>query len=227
MSCYLKFYGCKVNVSLTCRLQKKILFLLIVSVSLTVSNGWELECFFTDLAFWAVSGAQYSCQGSFERSDASFTDVVYLSGNNRPGKTNLDVKALQLYDQRITFMPRGVEKFFPNLEVFDAPYSDIQFIGDGHFSGLNNLKVMSFYYNNMMMVSAMTFTGLTKLQAISFYGNPIQCVDQAAFSQLPDLRSLRFENTGCINEGVENNANLVISLIYRAAANCPMSNCMF
>jgi Leucine rich repeat len=180
-----------------------------------------IDCDYRMRNYWQASNI-YSCD-----ADVTFFNegwhLGFVDGNHLPGRNIFDVKGLTII-QQISFIPRNTGMFFPNIEVLDMAYSNIASLDDLSLYEFPNLKVLSLYVNNIKFIGNDAFIDNPNLQAVSLMHNPVMFVQDLAFLRLNYLSSLRFDDTICINEYVENNRREVIDLVYLINQRCKIVN---
>lgn len=183
-----------------------------------------LNCQFTVTDFWEI-GNIYACKGSFtvyENLDSERL-ITSLLGSPDDNKTNEDVLGVKFYAVKLTFVPRGLESFFPNIKAFTATSCDFTEISQLDFIGFENLRQIHFYGNKLQSLSSDLFESKLNLQHISFGGNPLRHVGPNTFRRLKNLESLYLERSNCISAFAIRNKVEVDKLIFKLAVSCPPS----
>jgi hypothetical protein len=103
------------------------------------SLGVIIDCDFK--TFNSFYGAYYTCTVKNLHVTINDRDIKDVQGQHVMGKTNDDVKQFFVKHQNCLFIPLGIEKFFPNLELLYIMQSNLQFIMNGDLQGLNKLKI--------------------------------------------------------------------------------------
>lgn len=194
-----------------------ILILAIISTARAVT----FNCTF---AFWSSSNLPtvYTCYfpevSNFDEGEI----VTAVDGWHRTGKSNVDVKALLIQDvPHLSFFPRGLEKFFPNLEAFYIRNSSISALTGDELEPFKNLYWFQLAFSrNFERVPENLFDSKPLMRHISFYANNIKYVGENLFRNLPDLNYLNFQDNNCINKYAENNNEEIQALIEHLQSDC-------
>lgn len=76
-------------------------------------------------------------------------------------------------NQKILYLPKHIDKIFPNLKVYDAYCCSIKEISKQNFENLQSLKVLMLRNNQIEKIMSDTFQGLTNLEIIYLRKNKI------------------------------------------------------
>lgn len=174
--------------------------------------------------FWQVDKV-YGCQGNFVISDVDQT-VTGVVGNHTSLSRNEDVLGFKPNCLGLERLPRGLEKFFPNLVAYWAEGCGITTIAKEDFAPFPNLRQVHFYGNKLESLSSDIFTSNPSLQFISFGFNPLHHIGSNTFSHLKDLRSMYLALSSCVNEHVTNDRKGVEKLVIRLKQMCPPTDQM-
>lgn len=172
---------------------------LLILFVFTQTNAKGIDCFYYE-TWWTTLSSVYQCNAKINFIvDSDQNKVTNVTLNHKEGKTNNDVDFLYLGEQNLTTLPKGIEKFFPNLKginltknkvkvitkndlkVFPSlqwfcASNDITTLDDDLFSASPNLKYVSFRDNKIKHIGLNTFKPLTNLQYLSFSGGD-NCVN--------------------------------------------------
>ncbi|CRK93809.1 CLUMA_CG007336, isoform A, partial [Clunio marinus] len=206
------------------KLQNKILFLvsivtLIISI-FVLSNALVLECEYKILCQWTVCDLYYCDQGRiiFVGDPNNVTEVTL---NHVGGRRNEDVEGLYMkHDQNLTFLPRNIHHFFPNLKAIAVNHNLIENIQQSDISVFPELIQLGFWRNRISSIDFNLFQKNPKLKAIGFSENPVQHIGYDVFDHLTELETIGFHST-CHNIKIEGNRTQVLSELPNLAQNCP------
>jgi len=149
----------------------------------------------------------YSCNAENLTTSWNDRNVTEISGKHLPGMDNKDVKFLSIFHQNCHFIPRNLDRFFPNLEDLTIRKSNIQFLLTGDLDGLNKLKTFDVASNPIDHVGEDFFSGHSSITSISFHYCNIKKVDFGAFNDLKNLSNIDFEFNECIDTTQNFNKN--------------------
>lgn len=103
------------------------------------------------------------------------------------GKSYNEIQTFYAYNPNITFIPKGIGDYFPNLQRFIITKSRLRHIEWRDFRNMKNLKVMSLNENKIERLSLCAFQYLENLESISLDGNQITSLHERHFMNLPNL----------------------------------------
>jgi hypothetical protein len=141
----------------------------------------------------------YACNAENLTTTLNDRYVTEISGNHLPGMNNKDVRFLSIFHQNCHFIPKDIDKFFPNLEDLTIRKSNVQFLMTGDLDGLNKLKTFDVASNPIDHIGQDFFSGHSSITSISFESCHIKKVDFGAFNDLKNLSSMNFEYNECID----------------------------
>lgn len=179
-----------------------------------------LDCNYTMTSNWN-SGSIYTCTARivFLGDTREIVDVSY---DHLPGLTNADVRGLNIINQSLTVVPRGISNFFPNLQslyLFDVSVDEVT---NSDLTGLGGLKQFRLAAN-VQTIESDLFINNPLLESIEFTTNPIQHVAHHVFDNLVNLTSLHLTKATCIDESTVKNRADTKLLTFKLIVNCPPS----
>jgi len=163
----------------------------------SVTTGVKIQCIYT-VTSWHI-GSLYSCVATVVSMEDP-TKITEVSGNHWEGKSNEDVKAFEMYhDKTFTTVPKGYEKFFPNMDAFCWNYGKISSIDSSTFAAFPNFLSVNFDHNRLVSLDGDLFQATPKLRHIAFRNNKLEHVGHDLLTGLTDLEYVNFESNTCIN----------------------------
>lgn len=156
-----------------------------------------LTCYFYNK--YLSNENRYICAINFGGSQSrETTEVTEIIGNHTFGKTNNDVKVYESYDQ-IKFLPKGLEKFFPNLNSI-LLYNSFNSISSADLAPWPNLILFSYTTNPATSIDGDLFKNSLKLRSVEFKSNyRLENVGANLLSNLNELTLVDFRGNLCIN----------------------------
>lgn len=159
---------------------KKVLMLFAIA---SPAYSVVIICRFQNLDF-AVIGSQYGCDVG-EIQNPEVAEVTQIIGNHTSGRTHNDVKIFDSYDQKeFLFFPKGLQRFFPDLQGFQIMESEITSISSADLASWPNLVAFGVIYNKIETLDGNLFQNSQKLQLIIFSNTLIQNVGLNLLSNL-------------------------------------------
>jgi hypothetical protein len=195
----------------------KILFLLAIFTS---SSAIVINCKFDNKSFSQLDSF-YAC--AVTSLEIKFKRIITkVNGNHLHGKTNKDVKTLFFEEfSEITFIPRGIENFFPNIFALGFDLCNITQLNAEDLKPLKNLEWFSIERNFYLeRIPSKFFANNPKLKALWFSHNNIKHVGVNLLDSLSHLRWVNFVNNPCVNKFATFPSDL-IELKEILKINCP------
>lgn len=160
------------------------------------SSTLTLDCLYSDHS--AEYG--YRCQVLNKEFITSKEDreITEVQGDHEEGKNNEDVNWFMAFYKKIHFFPRGVTKFFKNIERVEINAADLKEITKDDLKQFgDNLKELWLVDNEIEVIRADLFENNKNLRLISFFNNKINQIDVGAFNGLQSLKSLHLNSNLC------------------------------
>lgn len=110
---------------------------------------------------------------------------------NLPGPTEL--LELDMKNNHIQVLTSPMI-LFPNLEIFDLSYNEIEVIGENIFASLSKLKRLLLRGNQLQQLPLDVFRGLLSMQVLDLSSNKLETIDEEVFSDLVHLEKLVLAN---------------------------------
>lgn len=120
-----------------------------------------------------------------------FSKVI---GNHAANKSNELVTGLIIKQQNITYVPRKISKFFPNLQRYDVRISALISIQREDFEGFNHLESIILVQNNLEALSYDVFHDLSQLKSLRLSENKLKTLHYKIFWNNINLEELALDN---------------------------------
>lgn len=190
-------------------------FLILIAFFSTAS-AIILDCDFKIISNYKNLPPSYfaDCASYTDKQNKILTD---FNGNHEENQTNYDVKGitLSLYAKNLDYIPKGFEKFFPNLIAMNVYRGKFIELNGDEFDSYKNLEWLAVHRSQLEVVPGNLFTNNKNLKTIYFSSNKIRKVGSGLLDGLKDLSYITFSGNVCINEiaeGFDNIENLKKSL---------------
>lgn len=157
---------------------------------------------------------------SFKVTSIDDTTITKVNGVHEAGKSHMDVTYFRSDYKKFTFIPKGIEKFFKNLDNVLFASSDIKMIRKSDLIPFGN-KLTRFWFstNKIEVIESDLFEGNPNLDHIQLYSNNIKHVEIGAFNHLTKLSTLSFSSNPC-SSGTSSDRSSVIKLIAEIENKC-------
>ncbi|KAG5667495.1 hypothetical protein PVAND_015475 [Polypedilum vanderplanki] len=147
--------------------------------------------------------------------DGSQITVDSIEGKHLHDKMNNDVVAVRFVKvKNLGFLPKDLDKFFPNLIGIGTTNANLKELGQNDLKAFKNLKIISFGHNQLTTIEENMFKKNLGLEAIFLSQNPITNIDTDAFEGLSKLKILGLSGLKCREElGIGRNVEGVKKLV--------------
>ncbi|KAJ6633653.1 Slit like 1 protein [Pseudolycoriella hygida] len=105
--------------------------------------------------------------------------------------------SLQIQNQDVKYVPKGIAIFFPKLENLEISNSKLQWIEQDDIKGLVHLKTLDLNGNNLQILEGRLFDFNTELREIKLRGNQLEFLHEKIFYKLENLKIIDLHNNTC------------------------------
>lgn len=170
-----------------------------MAVLAAFTSGVKIQCGYRSQQTMAGDGEYYVCDAT-AISVENPTKVTDVSGTQIEGKTNADVKGFYMASQTIlTEVPKGIEKFFPNLQDLVWGTGIITKINSTTLKPFPNLWRIVINGNRIETLDGDLFKFSRRLQYVDFSSNRLQHVGHGVMTGLNNLTYATFQSNPCTN----------------------------
>lgn len=171
----------------------------VILAILAAASSTKIRCSYAT-ENWKVVGRFYGCHGTIVFNDDPEA-LVEIKGKHREDKTNDDVKFIQVWgDKDLTVIPKGIEMYFPNLEVFEWSYGVLTTVTADDFKPFPNLLHISLSVNKIVTLEADLFQHTKKLQEIILDFNVLEHFGHYLLTDLKDLKVISLLGNICVHQ---------------------------
>jgi hypothetical protein len=126
-------------------------------------------------------------------------NVRNITGHHMDGKSDADVLAFDMHDDSVfRRIPRGIERFFPNLMILRWVAGNLAVINAEDLRPFPELIMLSISGNRFTTLNANTFRMSPKLQRLHFQGNNLEHAGRNLLMHSP-LTYVDFRRNNCID----------------------------
>lgn len=202
----------------------KFLKIFLILIVFTQSQAMTIDCVYFQYA-WQIVGEVYQCDASVNLLvDSDQSKVTAVTQNHIEGKGNNDVDYLDIYGQKLTTFPKGIEKLFPNLRGIIASDNNIKVISRDDLKVFPSLQLISFWNNDLTTLKDDLFTSTPNLQHVSLGYNKIKYIGKNVFHPLTNLKKLFLNGRSNCFSGEAETPDKLQKLISNLAIFCPYDN---
>lgn len=160
-------------------------------------NSIEINCKYIQTPSNGYCCMVQNSQLITSKDDRKITSVV---GQHLSGKSNEDVKYFMVQGKKVFYFPRGLTKFFKNIEIVQNDAAGLKEISKYDLKQFGaNLKRLWLAYNELEVIESDLFEFNKNLEKISLSSNKILHVGTGAFDSLENLEELGFRDNICYN----------------------------
>lgn len=145
--------------------------------------------------------------------------ITSVNGETSPVKF---VKMILFYRQTVNFVPKGIEKFFPQLTGISFSQSKLKAIEKSDIKPFNKLRILYIANNEVEQLSDDLFEFNAELVVFVAANNSLKSIGSNIFTALTNLEYVDFRGNICINEEAEN-ASEMTEISHRFKKNCSIS----
>lgn len=176
---------------------------------------------------WSAFGSSYSCDGSIESGETSYSliDTVgahQMDSSGRKQRTNENVVGLMVRFQPLSFFPKKIHNFFPNLKGMDFEGCQISSISSEDLKPFKHLEEIIFSGNKIREIPHDLFAHNKKLIKIDFEDNWVMHIGHDVFSHLQHVHVIDLRDNACTSVATQSHDE-VLELIFELSVNCPPS----
>jgi len=163
-------------------------------------------------------------RNSLDITSFDAAQVDSISGTHQAGFNDDNVNAFRIHEiGQLHYFPRGLNKFFKNLQGLAINYSGLKEIHQRDLKDFPKLELLYLFGNNLEILEENLFEFNPNLEIISLRYNKITHIDPNVFSKQNKLHSLNFESNKCI-ESYATNPSEVQTIIRIANYRCTNEN---
>lgn len=156
---------------------------------------------------------------SVQSRDTAISSVI---GVNKSSLSNYSkIKALDIRDAKLKFIPTGIINFFPNLIAIYIQSSGLLAVSKEDFRELgNSFEWLAIHdTNSITYIEADLFLYNPNMRFIYFNGNPLRYIEPDFFKNVKKferIESISFESVGCMNQKFTNSSqNDIKSFVWK------------
>lgn len=157
---------------------------------------------------WEKIGSAYTCSTKNFNSTLPNENVTSVVGTHDVGKTNDDVRKLNIYRQICEFLPRGFEKIFPNLEGVRVAQSGLVSLTQFDLRVYPKLRSCDMFNNRLRTLDADLFAESPLVEYLYFGDNSLYRIGYDIFVPLKSLSKAIFQGNNCIRKNAETAADV-------------------
>jgi hypothetical protein len=184
-----------------------------------------------DCKYYDSPYSSYSCevQNNPVTTSKDSRDITGIRGNHQSGKTDNDVIHFTIYGKTANFFPRGITKYFKNINYVSINNANLKKITKEDLKEFgDNLKKLYLSYHQIEVIEADLFIYNKNLQEIYITDNKIKHIETGAFDHLKNLEDLHLFDNPCTSSVIATalSRSVVIKVIQNVEKSCKDQNLM-
>jgi Leucine-rich repeat (LRR) protein len=196
--------------------------LLFVFLGIFFCHAINLECEFREAlaSGWENVKSGKECRAKNLVVTSPNQEITSINGIAGSDAINNDVTAFYIHAQTADYFPRGLEKFFPNIEVIYFNFCKLKVIKKQDLKVFPQLKEIYLQFNEIEKLNDDLFAANEKLLYVNLHSNKIDFIGTEIFEPLKQLKTLYLNRNQCIDKDAVNDVNKVKELINEAKVKC-------
>ena len=178
-------------------------------------QSFDLECKVIR-GSWSIGEIEY-CEAQNLYITSENAEITSVNGSTEP----TSLPGLFIDHQTAHYLPKGIGRFFPNLNGLAVWSSKLKSLTQDDLKPLKQLLSVTFNDNDVTDLEDGLFEYNSKLQIVSFNDNKLKLVGENVLSILKNLNQLHFQNNVCINDDAWSSA--VPALVEKIKSQCRKS----
>lgn len=131
---------------------------------------------------------QYQCKVEKISLETEGITVDAVNGTHLIGKSNDDVKVIAIGSSpNMIFLPKGIEKFFPNLEGIVVAFSGLSQITENDLKPFQHLKVLHLVNNRIKVFDTKQFEFNPDLKHIFIQNAVLESISPNIFDPIIEI----------------------------------------
>lgn len=192
--------------------------LVVLSVIFKGSESIDLQCDFIPVRnSMSVDVSGNLCGVSGLKISSTDDTITSVNGQSVP---LTDVNIVHIFHQQINYFPKGLDKFFPNLEAIQLSYTPLKSIKQADVKPFGSkLKKFILGGNQIEDLDSDLFEFNSELRWIGFQENQLKTVGKNILKPLTKLQRAYFDDNKCIKKAALN-ANELPGLVLELEEKC-------
>jgi DNA repair exonuclease SbcCD ATPase subunit len=171
--------------------------LTVLSAIIEISLGIDMKCTIRGTSWYGVTGNECQAQG-LVITEPNQT-ITSINGQTGSYYHSQNVKSLIFDGQTMNFMPKGLEKLFPQIEAISISSSKLKELKKEDLAPFPMLKNLWTNGNDLETLPSNLFEANPELTRVEFYKEKLKFVGENILSPLKKLKWAYFRGNPCIN----------------------------
>ena len=166
---------------------------------MTVVEGFDLKCEIEKKVVWSIEREAEECNTRNVDISSRNQEITSVNGQTEP----TSAESLYTYGQTVHYLPKGIDRFFPNLKVLTVDRSNLKSLTQDDLKSLTQLVVVIFNHNDLESLDGDLFKYNPNLDRVEFSKNNLKYIGENLSNNLNDLQVINVHMNPCINEKAE------------------------
>jgi len=150
-------------------------------------------------------------------------EINSISGTHEDSKSNDDVLGFLAYNKTIQSFPKGLDKFFKNLQLIYIQSCQLKEIHQIDLKFFPNLTYFYLAGNQIEVIEEGLFDFNPNLEVVGFYESKIIHIDPNVFNHLTKLSNFWFSYVRCVNKYIVDSKEKVQKALKIVKSKCSSS----
>lgn len=208
-------------------IRKIISHLFLVIAAINFSDAIILDCTYRVGSFAYVDNA-YVCDARVLIFSSNDSVIFAVTQNHLYNRTNDNVNALQITNQRLVSVPKQITKFYQNVQALYLRNNSLTHISSAELQPFPFLTHLTLWDNKLQVLDGDLFKFTPNIQLIDFDNNQLIHIGLDILNPLWNLKTARFSGNKCINISlVSASPSDIASFKLELSTKCPPSMDMY
>lgn len=203
--------------------RKVMLMIFVLLASVQSITAIAFKCEFVQVGWKFVPDAK-TCAG--KNVDIKMRNVEIEMINDKSSAKDLSVDAFWIEKQVVHYLPKGIEKFFPNLKSFEIKKSELKEISKFDLSPFPELIRLASESNQLEFVESDLLMYNSKIRYVSFIDNKLFIIGHDLFEPTTNIVYVLIQ-IGCLKTKCETGRNCLENVFSDMRKNCPSDSIVF
>ena len=184
-------------------------------VTTSVVQSFDLNCSYK-IGNWSYFKEQIEYCNAHDMNIISPNEQI-TSVNGNTSTTRF--QGIFIKDQTVHYLPKGIEKFFPNLKVLTVYGSKQKSVTQADLKPLTKLEIVGFPGNDLKSLDGELFKFNPELRTVDFMSNNLSYVGKNLLRNLTKLQRTYFKNNPCIKINAKSSSE-IHALVQKLKSSC-------
>lgn len=129
--------------------------------------------------------------------------ITSINGHDAPYYLDKNITYLDIHDQTVHHLPKGIENFFPHLEQLAVVNAELESINSGFLKPFVNLRVVYLKHNKITSLDSNLFEFNPEITTLAISHNQLKHIGVDILTPLKKLTYADFSSNGCVDNLID------------------------